>query len=196
MTVDEKICIAFQIEDKRKTNLPFNSGNIETDRKLLAKFIGDQGFNYGAEIGVQRGWFSEILCQNIPDLRLICVDPWNIHHYDEGYFGRTKHRLKNYNVEYLRMTSQEAVKKVFDESLNFVYIDAAHDFDNVVVDIIKWSAKVKIGGIVSGHDYDFRNQGGVVQAVNAYTRAHHITTWYATTKAKEHFSWFWVKGEK
>lgn len=40
-----------------------------------------------------------------------------------------------------------------DNSLDFVFIDAAHDYDNVIADINAWLPKVKSGGILSGDDY-------------------------------------------
>ncbi|NIV98148.1 class I SAM-dependent methyltransferase, partial [Candidatus Saccharibacteria bacterium] len=58
------------------------------------------------------------------------------------------------NVEFIKKTSMEAVKQFEDYSLDFVYIDAAHDFNNIMLDLIKWVPKVKIGGAVCGHDYN------------------------------------------
>jgi len=43
-----------------------------------------------------------------------------------------------------------------------VYIDAAHDYENVKKDILVWLPKVKQGGIIAGHDVII---GGVKQAV-------------------------------
>ena len=40
-----------------------------------------------------------------------------------------------------------------NESLDFVFIDAAHDYHSVLADINAWLPKVKIGGIISGHDF-------------------------------------------
>jgi hypothetical protein len=51
------------------------------------------------------------------------------------------------------MSSIEAAETYLDNSLDFVFIDAAHDYDSVKQDIISWLPKVKKGGIISGHDY-------------------------------------------
>ena len=72
-----------------------------------------------------------------------------------------------------------------------------HDFDNVMLDIISWVPKVKIGGIVAGHDYVEGFDCGVINAVRAYTQAHCIHNWYLTydtnkTDVPVH-SWFWVR---
>lgn len=34
-----------------------------------------------------------------------------------------------------------------------VFIDARHDYESVANDIKLWSPKVKIGGVLCGHDY-------------------------------------------
>jgi len=44
----------------------------------------------------------------------------------------------------------------FDEgSVDFCYIDAAHDYTSVCRDIAAWLPKMKPGGILAGHDYQW-----------------------------------------
>lgn len=62
----------------------------------------------------------------------------------------------------IRTTSLEGAKLYADKSLDFVLIDAAHDYDNVKADILAWMPKVKDGGILAGDDWGFE---GVVKAV-------------------------------
>ena len=52
-----------------------------------------------------------------------------------------------------RMTSLEAAATYEDESLDAVYIDAAHDYESVKADIAAWGPKIKPNGILAGHDY-------------------------------------------
>jgi predicted O-methyltransferase YrrM len=53
-----------------------------------------------------------------------------------------------------------------DDSLDFVFIDAGHDYDSVTKDITNWYPKIKNGGIIAGHDYHY--DVGVYPAVNDY----------------------------
>ena len=86
----------------------------------------------------------------------------------------------------------DAARTLPDESLDFVYIDANHDFDHCMEDLIAWSRKVRSGGIVAGHDYDRPHRKGVVPAVDAYTKAHRIQEWFLTDQKRE-ASYMWVK---
>lgn len=53
----------------------------------------------------------------------------------------------------IRSTSVEASKLYEDESLDFVFIDGAHDYQSIKEDIEHWYPKVKKGGYISGDDY-------------------------------------------
>jgi hypothetical protein len=57
-------------------------------------------------------------------------------------------------INTMKMSSEEACFSFDDISIDFVYIDASHDYENVSKDIDMWSKKVKPGGIISGHDWD------------------------------------------
>jgi SAM-dependent methyltransferase len=62
----------------------------------------------------------------------------------------------------LRMPSAQAARLFADGSLDFVFIDACHDFRAVRDDINVWRRKVKVGGRLGGHDLDWP---GLQQAV-------------------------------
>jgi hypothetical protein len=167
-------------------------------RRHMADLFRELGFKKGAEIGVAWGRFSEVLCKAIPGLELYCVDPWSIQHddprhkknHDENY-AEASRRLKKYNATLMRMRSMDAAACTADESLDFVYIDGNHNYGHVKDDITEWSKKVKIGGIVSGHDYYRFKNAGVIEAVDEFRKENHIDIWYLTDEKA--MSWFWVK---
>lgn len=61
--------------------------------------------------------------------------------------------------------SLTAAAQFADGTLDFVYIDGAHDYDSVVADLAAWTPKVKPGGLIAGHDYNPGAWPGVVRAV-------------------------------
>lgn len=54
---------------------------------------------------------------------------------------------------HLSMTSVEASDLFDNASLDFVFVDGAHDYDSVSLDLWKWWPKVKRGGWMAGHDF-------------------------------------------
>lgn len=149
------------------------------NRIELAEYFASKGFKEGAEVGVADGRYSEILCEKISGLKLLCVDPF----YRPGHYERTVERLSKYGCDIERKTSMEAVLDVADGSLDFVFIDGNHSFDFVMEDLIGWGRKVRKGGVLSGHDYYFSRLGTVqvIPAVNKYCEIHrlqlHLTEW-------------------
>lgn len=57
-----------------------------------------------------------------------------------------------------------AAEKFPDKSLDFVFIDADHVYENVKKDVLAWMPKIKEGGIIAGHDF-VNYHPGVIQAV-------------------------------
>lgn len=188
------ICETLNI--KRGDILPFSGFNTKGKRDDFPGIFAKLGFTKGAEIGTSTGTYSKILCDGIPNLRLLCVDPYmayqrNSQRLEDECLARAQQRLAGCPVEFIRKTSMEAVKDVPLGSLDFVYIDGNHEFDYVMMDIIEWAQRVRKGGIVSGHDYYKFYRAGVIRAVDAYTIAHGISMWYVTREMMP--SWMWVK---
>lgn len=91
--------------------------------------------------------------------RLFYVDIANVHTTEV----RRQHRLhcearlqdalSSGRAEIVDMDSTLAASTVADGELDFVYLDARHDFAGVVADIRAWWPKVKPYGVFAGHDY-------------------------------------------
>ena len=171
-------------------------------RQELAQYFNKLGFTYGAEIGVGLGRGAVILCQGIPDLKLICVDNW-VGKPNNYEFTRKRLNDLKYKVIFIRKNSMEAVKDITNNSLDFVFIDANHQYQYVMEDITEWSKKVRPSGIVAGHDYYTSGKVGVKKAVNDYTRLHNIkfelteisirTQSYTEKRDNEEPCYYWVK---
>lgn len=173
-----------------RNNLPWVARRGTRDH--LAQFFGHAGLIVGVEVGTQRGIWARALCDANPALHLTCVDPWRAygaHRQSEqdGFYQTTVDRLAGCNVTIQRLCSLDAAPMTADASLDFVYIDGAHDFDNAMADILAWTPKVKPGGIVAVHDFHMTD---VRCAVEAYARCHGLL-WYVTHELCP--TAFWVK---
>lgn len=170
----------------------------------LAGLLNTLGFKVGAEVGVESGRYSKILCEANPGVKLYCIDAWEAYrgyrdHVSQdkldGLMADARARTAPYDVELIKGYSMDVVKQFEDNSLDFVYIDANHDFQNVTNDIVEWNKKVRKGGIIAGHDYR-RTKGGAVNhtvdVVQAYTYAHGIKPWFVW-RGDRASSWMWFK---
>lgn len=177
---------------------------IDGTREDLALLFCELGFLRGVEVGVEQGKYSEVLCRNNPGLRLDCVDSWKA--YDgyrehvsqdkiDNFLAITRQRLKPYDCKIVIAESLKAAQRYQDGELDFVYIDANHEFVHVVQDIAAWSKKVRLGGIVSGHDFvrdkNRKYINHVKDVVPAWAYSHAIRPWFVLTGDKSP-SWFWV----
>ena len=122
------------------------------------------------EVGTWIGEFAEVLLKRTACNKLYCVDPYayfnNFTYCDamnftlqfeaDKYYLQTKNRLEQVagpeRVEVVRKMSMEAVNDFADGSLDFVYIDANHEYKHALEDILAWYPKVKPGGILAGDD--------------------------------------------
>ena len=144
-----------------------NSNAIIQLKKMIS-YIGP--CNKMVEVGCYHGVCSELFAENFQTV--FCVDPWNdeetrVNDHNmsmiEELFNK---RVKKFtNITKMKMKSLDAVSEFEDESLDFVYLDARHEFKHIKNDIQKWLPKVKLGGYVGGHDYS-NGWPGVRRAVN------------------------------
>lgn len=210
MNAQDYILSKFGLSFDDKTSMPIEIPDF--GRRGLAELFAELDFKVGVEIGVREGEYSEILVKTNPSLKLYGIDPYAKYSgyrdhiesepFDE-YFKTAKKRLANHNYEFVRKFSTEALADFADESLDFVYIDANHDFKNCTDDIANWVKKIRHGGIISGHDYTRHRKPTRIhcyEVVNGYTSAYDIKPWFITSSkvgsgsdaTVEARSWFWV----
>jgi len=141
----------------------------------------------GAEIGVWEGEGAVRLCRALDFSMLYLVDAYVLY---DGYndfngfgdlsdWGKCEDIMKvalgidetsfgmcnGQPVKLLKMMSADAAKTISDASLDFVYIDANHDYPYVLQDLKAWYSKVKPSGWVMGHDWPWPT---VQRAVNEF----------------------------
>ena len=138
------------------------------------------------EIGSWKGRSSSYMAVEIfnsrKNIKFDCVDTWcgSVEHLDPNSFYFHQELITDKDWLYyqflqntrpvcdiitpIRMTSLDAVSLYENRSLDFIFIDASHEYEDVKKDIIAWYPKLKLGGIIAGHDYT--SYDGVKQAVD------------------------------
>jgi predicted O-methyltransferase YrrM len=146
-------------------------------------------FPYGkfVEVGTWLGQSASFMAVEIANSKknidFYCVDTWEGSEEHQNDERITKNKLfetflnniepvKEYIIP-MRMRSDEACNHFKDESLDFVFIDANHEYEQVKKDLQLWYPKVKKGGFFCGHDYH-PTWAGVVKAVNEWSIENNI----------------------
>ena len=181
-------------------NLPITATSVPRSnggRKSLALVMRDMGLVKAAEIGCRYGASARLWRDGIPELDITCVDPYRAYHrvsqarQDLIYAGAQENSAK-FGFKLIRKASLNAVDDFADGSLDWVHIDGDHSFDAAVQDIVRWSPKVRVGGLVLVHDYCAFGLSGVMPAIDAYTHCHWIDPWYVTRDMEP--TAFWQRG--
>jgi len=132
-----------------------------------------------AEIGVATGGLSEQILKRTAPKKLYLVDPWDddsVQDYSEQSYNRILARMKKAiddDVVVLKRGYSQNVLPTFPANyFDWVYVDAAHDYDSVRTDLMNCHEIVKPGGLIAGHDYirwvSPTERYGVVEAVNEF----------------------------
>lgn len=151
------------------------------DRAEFASLLNGRGLTgLAIEVGVCRGEFSEVFIKEWGGDKLYLVDPWEtLEDYSDSLNDHDRYvdyiecwnRLQPYfdRVELIRKLSKDAVNLFADNTFDFVYIDANHEYEYVKEDLYLWYPKVKSGGLFAGHDiYSTVTWPGVKQAVHEF----------------------------
>ena len=130
------------------------------------------------EIGAGDGWSMSALGVGSKGkgVKLISIDPFELYQdeYSSGLGpGKVGSRemyeanLRRFGLEskLLLKNSFEAINEFSDCSVDLLFIDGNHQCECVKNDIANYYPKVKLGGIICGHDYQTFHPG-VIRAVD------------------------------
>lgn len=106
------------------------------------------------EIGTGKGRITAMLACLSEDFSIYSVDDYS----EACRYAWTAEEAKSFltsfrNVKLIIKKSEDFAKE-FSNFVDMVFVDGSHKYENVCKDIDVWYPKIKIGGIISGHDYD------------------------------------------
>lgn len=141
------------------------------------------------EIGCYKGDFSEQLFSTIDHHRLYLVDAFAVGgkrygkelnnlqtaYSDETIFKDVTDRFSGTEViKVYKGYSFDVVKKFFPHVFDLIYHDASHLYEDLKRDLNDWLPKLKLNGLMCGHDYIDHPDFGVIQAVDEFCAEHNF----------------------
>lgn len=148
-----------------------------------------------AEIGVNRGEFSEKILEISKPKKLHLVDMWSTKRYHGGLKELVERKFKteieSSNVVMNLGMSTSVIPDFEDNYFDFVYLDTDHLLENTTKELALLRTKMKPGGIIAGHDYIIGNWNGVVrygvvEAVHSFCVEHNWELLYLTHELDNH----------
>ena len=144
-----------------------NESPIPAERKLFGAHMNRHGFKAGIELGVSYAEFAHTTLRQWPLCeKYILVDPYRLMpNYEDDYTvnevamvdmeRKARSQLAEFGSVpvWMRMTSQEAASLIPNNSVDYIYIDAQHNYCSVMEDLELYWPKLKVGGVMSGHDF-------------------------------------------
>lgn len=185
-------------------------------RNNFGDFLNSLGLTgLGVEVGVYKGEFAKIILAKWRGMNLYLVDVWRpLPDYKDAsnhstYLSAMQIFTEAYKNLYefgeravmIRDNSLSASRLFEKESLDFVYIDANHEYEVVRADLAIWWTKVKKGGIFSGHDFvdgelsipngTYLGNFGVKRAVTEFAQEKNLHV-HSTTEDAPFETW-WIE---
>lgn len=143
------------------------------DRSEMGQAMTALGLTgHGVEVGVFRGEFSHRLLLTWRG-SLTGIDSYNCgteFHILSTAVLLNEIFIRDGRYEIFVCSSIDGSRHV-EDGLNFVYIDAEHTEEAVAQDIAAWWPKIKVGGVLCGHDYRM-DGNGVDMAVAKFMSKH------------------------
>ena len=139
---------------------------------------GSHFVEVGSWLGKSASYMAVEIINSKKEIAFDCVDVWKywdgqdeLRQGEEEFGNLYLNFLENtkpvkHIVNPIQLLSAEAAGLYKDESLDFIFIDAAHDYENVKKDISAWYPKLKKDGVIAGHD--FTTAPGVKKAVREF----------------------------
>ena len=179
-----------------------NELNITLKSRLhFPELINLLNYRTALEVGVYEGKYATHLLEMCPQISITLVDAWDgagvSNSYDtEAVYSKVLGIQEKYGTRRVRIVREQSPEaslnsQIANQQFDFIYIDADHSYDAVVKDIHAWWPKVRIGGVLAGHDYNNRGNKRVKKAVDSIFKNVNITqercaSWW-TLKSTEGF---------
>lgn len=146
-------------------------------RSEFADLCNLRGVRVAVEVGTDLGVFARQFMDKFGGHELLCIDAYESYEWVRN--DRTADIVMacialmpwHGRVRIVRDNSVYAARRLphwLTNRIDFVYIDASHDYASVQADLDVWWDVLRPGGLFAGHDYEKKEFLGVYQAVNEF----------------------------
>lgn len=107
-------------------------------------------------------------------IKIYCIDLWDLgvntpsHHHAKDIFQQFQSNLQSLDLwENIRPIKSTTVATALGwyRSIDLLFIDAGHKYEEVCADYYAWSKFIKLGGIIAFHDYIPEQHVGIVRMI-------------------------------
>lgn len=151
-----------------------------------------------AEIGVDKGEFSDLILKITYPSKLFLIDAWgDTNRYHDGLkelvYNKFEQEIKCKQIELCVGYSTAVLPQFEDNFFDWVYLDTSHTYETTIQELNILKNKVKQNGIIAGHDYVIGNwqswfKYGVIEAVHEFCVREGWELIYMTIEANHHQS--------
>ena len=182
--------------------LPFNPQGWYMNSSSMEWLIRRGNVKVVIEVGSWLGLSTRHIAKTLPENGVVyAVDHWlgspnednsfmDISTLYAGFLSNVIHENLTHKIIPVKMTSLEASTYLKHVTPDLVYIDATHEFNSVLQDLILWFPFVKGHGVLCGDDYYWGTPGNfpVKQAVDVFANGNNLTV--------QNDGWLWYLEER
>jgi hypothetical protein len=146
--------------------------HVPYNRNEMLSVLGDR-ITTGIEVGVYRGGYARDILFRTDVNPLYLVDTWNndgMSNPVESPYSDMLSNISDYadRAVIMKGWSIDMAKEFMDRSIDFVYIDGDHSYEGALADLASYWPKVKLDGIIAGHDFPNHRSKRVKKAIKHY----------------------------
>ncbi len=171
---------------KHIENYKLKDTKVFGDRFSAIEYVVPNNPRY-LEVGVGDGHYSEHIVKYKHPKLMHLLDRYNTPDYIYGKYTSETHedfikeKFYDQNVLTIKGDSRTVMSSLINNKYDYIYIDAAHDFESVTSDLDFASKMLDTNGVIGINDYTYfspidKEEYEVVEAVNLFL--HNNPNWY------------------
>jgi len=159
---------------KAKAGFSFDYGPL-LDQLLARVPVNGLAVELGCFLGCSTAYIAQFFKQRQQAVRFITCDTFQGYAAANQFYFETLNNLKacgvRDNVHVVTARSWDLADLFDSQEVDFVWVDAAHDYPSVQHDLEAWLPKLKSAHCIAGHDY---SETGVKRAVDEMAAEHNL----------------------